>query len=105
MAKSKGIRIVSSTTPHALGHFANWFHQDSGLLFDKPATGIEKYLRSLPLASRAALHAELSDFLDSHDSASDAALRKAWQRLGATNWSRKIDTRSLLQEALALLAR
>ena len=87
-----------------LQNFAQWFHQDSDLLFASVHAGARIYIASLPPDRKSVLRAELEALLATYPGKDGRGLTKAWFRLGAQAWPGGRRSRDMLEDILAMMS-
>lgn len=98
------MKVVSSSRERTeLERFALWFHQDWRLCFSDIHEGARIYVMGLPANRRAVLRRELLRFLREHTGEPPQALRRLWLKLGAQEWPRGVDVRSILNAFAEML--
>lgn len=70
--------------------FAEWFHQDFGIIMGDTEVAAESYLQSLSQNQRNILADEVSTLLTKYPGKDYNGLKKAWLRLGAQWWHQSL---------------
>jgi hypothetical protein len=82
-----------------LERFALSFHQDWNLLEPDFHSVARSAIRDvLPPSAKPELKRELGEFLERHQDSSPDELKRAWFRLGAQAWDRRLDIHRTLKE-------
>lgn len=84
-----------------LKRFVRFFHQDFGLLNCDPDEIALGFFRLLSIEEKVSLKKGFLELLDENPGKKQKGLRKAWLRLGAQWWDRKLDLRKSIEDWIA----
>lgn len=105
MTSSKAPKGPYRTVPigdrSEIGKFADFFHQDSDLIFPDFRSGARMYFESLSADQKLILKRELKQFVESR--ASPSSLKKAWFKLGAQWWQKDLKIDNAIRDIIDVL--